>query len=149
MRILHAALAIAVATSPSVATAASSCSRSSFSLKGSTLDVGKYRIQLGEPDDESTPQTWLGPIQVKGPGLDQACSIIVDHVGIIDRPLVAFNGDHIVFNTYSGSEVTLITIDLPRCTISAKSDVLYGAVATHGLHVLVAGKPVKGLTCAD
>lgn len=149
MRMLHGLLAIAVATSPSIGTAAPSCAPTSFSLKGSTLDVGKYQLQLGEPDDEGAPQTWLGPVQVTGPGLDQACSIVVDQIGIINRPLVAFNGDHVVLNTYSGSEVTMITLDLPRCAISAKSEVLSGEVAAHGLHVLVAGKPVKGLTCAD
>lgn len=119
-----------------------------FEREASLVSVGKFKVKLSSPDDDVSPQAWDGPVTVTTDGTAQTCTIDIS-VGVISKPLMAFNGDHLVLDTYSGSTSAAVTLDLANCRISGQMKRSNGTIGIKGTQVVLNGKPVKGITCAD
>ena len=90
-----------------------SCHSEFVELPARPLSAGGFAIDLGEADSADAPTAWQGPVKIAGHG--SACHV-PDAVSLIEAPMVS-DGRHLLVTTFSGSLVTLDTVDMPTCRI--------------------------------
>jgi hypothetical protein len=103
---------------------------------GALADAGRYRLDLGEPDDPNSPRAWQGPVRITG---NNTRCTVSDDVAIIERPMAIMDDRLLYLTTYSGSEVRVYVVDAATCAIAWTSPSVVGTPTMTGTILTLPG----------